>query len=161
MAKRTKKSLDSIVEEEFLSTNDKNVKQNTEVVEPQTDWKDQYLRLLADFENYKKRNLKEKEDLVQQTKINTISSILDLDSDLNIAKKNIPDSEGLNLMIQKVNNFLKTQGIEEIQTENYDPELHEVISVVETGENKILDVISKGYRIGERPFRYPKIILSK
>ena len=161
MAKRTKKSLDSIVEEEFLSTNDKNVKQSTEVVEPQTDWKDQYLRLLADFENYKKRNLKEKEDLVQQTKINTISSILDLDSDLNIAKKNIPDSEGLNLMIQKVNNFLKTQGIEEIQTENYDPELHEVISVVETGENKILDVISKGYRIGERPFRYPKIILSK
>jgi len=161
MAKRTKKSLDSIVEEEFLSTNDNNVKQGTEVVEPQTDWKDQYLRLLADFENYKKRNLKEKEDLVQQTKINTISSILDLDSDLNIAKKNIPDSEGLNLMIQKVNNFLKTQGIEEIQTENYDPELHEVISVVETGENKILDVISKGYRIGERPFRYPKIILSK
>jgi molecular chaperone GrpE len=161
MAKKTKKSIELQMEEEFLSKNNINEKKNIESSESPTDWKDQYLRLLADFENYKKRNSKEKEDLVQQTKINTIVSILDLDSDLNIARKNIPESEGLNLMIQKVNNFLKNQGIEEIQTESYDPDLHEVVSIVETGENKILDVISKGYRIGEKPFRYPKIILSK
>ena len=53
------------------------------------------------------------------------------------------------------------QGIEAIQTENYDEDLHEVISVVETGEKKILDVVSKGYSINGNPFRYPKIILSK
>jgi molecular chaperone GrpE len=92
---------------------------------------------------------------------NLISSILDLDNDLSLAKKNLPDSEGLNLIFQKLTNFLKTQGIEEIQTETYDSDLHEVISVLETGENKIVDVISKGYKIGEKPFRYPKIILSK
>jgi molecular chaperone GrpE len=154
MAKRTKKS-QTMSDENILN----------EIVEKpvteETDWKDLYLRLYADFDNYKKRATKEREDVTIQTKINTISSILDLDSDLSLAKKNIPDSEGLNLIFQKLGNFLKSQGIEEIQTESYDPDLHEVISVIETGENKIIDVISKGYKIGEKPFRYPKIILSK
>ena len=131
------------------------------LVENNIDYKDQYLRLYADFENYKKRIQKDKEESTVQVKINLISSILDLDNDLSLAKKNLPDSEGLNLIFQKLTNFLKTQGIEEIQTETYDSDLHEVISVLETGENKIVDVISKGYKIGEKPFRYPKIILSK
>jgi len=71
------------------------------------------------------------------------------------------DSEGLNIILSKVTNFLKSQGIEEIQTEKYDSDLHEVISVIETGEEKIVDVVSKGYTIDGKPFRYPKIVLSK
>lgn len=135
--------------------------ENLQTIELETDWKDLYLRLYADFDNYKKRAIKDREDATAQVRINTISSILDLDNDLSLAKKNLPDSEGLNLIFQKLNNFLKSQGIEEIQTETYDEDLHEVVSVLETGENKIIDVISKGYKIGEKPFRYPKIILSK
>jgi len=156
MAKRTKKSVNELEQEVLTETIENNQK-----VEEQTDWKDLYLRLYADFENYKKRIQKDKEESTVQVKINLISSILDLDNDLSLAKKNLPDSEGLNLIFQKLTNFLKTQGIEEIQTETYDSDLHEVISVLETGENKIVDVISKGYKIGEKPFRYPKIILSK
>jgi molecular chaperone GrpE len=156
MAKRTKKSVNELEQEVITETIDNNQK-----VEEQTDWKDLYLRLYADFDNYKKRSIKDKEESTVQVKINLISSILDLDNDLSLAKKNLPDSEGLNLIFQKLTNFLKTQGIEEIQTETYDSDLHEVISVLETGENKIVDVISKGYKIGEKPFRYPKIILSK
>jgi molecular chaperone GrpE len=153
MAKRTKKNqtTDESILNEIVD----------KPVSDETDWKELYLRLYADFDNYKKRVTKEREDVTIQTKINTISSILDLDSDLSLAKKNIPESEGLNLIFQKLGNFLKSQGIEEIQTESYDPDLHEVISVIETGENKIIDVISKGYKIGQKPFRYPKIILSK
>jgi molecular chaperone GrpE len=153
MAKRTKKNqtTDESILNEIVD----------KPVSDETDWKELYLRLYADFDNYKKRVTKEREDVTIQTKINTISSILDLDSDLSLAKKNIPESEGLNLIFQKLGKFLKSQGIEEIQTESYDPDLHEVISVIETGENKIIDVISKGYKIGEKPFRYPKIILSK
>ena len=154
MAKRTKKSVNDL-EQEVLTV------ENNQKVEEQTDWKDLYLRLYADFDNYKKRSIKDKEESTVQVKINLISSILDLDNDLSLAKKNLPDSEGLNLIFQKLTNFLKTQGIEEIQTDTYDADLHEVISVLETGENKIIDVISKGYKIGEKPFRYPKIILSK
>ena len=122
---------------------------------------DSYLRLYAEFENYKKRVQKEKEDLVLNTKTKMLNSILDLDNDLHIAKKNIQDSEGLNIIMSKVSNFLKTQGIEEIQTESYDSDLHEVVSVLETGDEKIIDVVSKGYSINGKPFRYPKIILSK
>ena len=156
MAKRTKKSANDLEQEVLTETIENNQK-----VEDQTDWKDLYLRLYADFDNYKKRSIKDKEESTVQVKINLISSILDLDNDLSLAKKNLPDSEGLNLIFQKLTNFLKTQGIEEIQTDTYDSDLHEVISVLETGENKIIDVISKGYKIGEKPFRYPKIILSK
>ena len=122
---------------------------------------DSYVRLYAEFENFKKRVQKEKNELILNTKIKTLNSILDLDSDLSIARKSIPDSEGLNIILNKVSTFLKNQGIEEIQTEIYDADLHEVISVLETGEEKIIDVISKGYTIDGKPFRYPKIILSK
>jgi molecular chaperone GrpE (heat shock protein) len=156
MAKRTKKSANDLEQEVLTETIENNQK-----VEDQTDWKDLYLRLYADFDNYKKRALKDREDSTVQVKINLISSILDLDNDLSLAKKNLPESEGLNLIFQKLNNFLKSQGIEEIQTDTYDSDVHEVISVLETGESKIIDVISKGYKIGEKPFRYPKIILSK
>ncbi len=119
---------------------------------------DSYVRLYAEFENFKKRVQKEKSELILNTKIKTLNSILDLDSDLSIARKSISDSEGLNIILNKVSTFLKNEGIEEIQTETYDSDLHEVISVLETGEEKIIDVISKGYTIDGKPFRYPKII---
>ena len=130
-------------------------------VEEMEDWKDKYYRLYADFDNYKRRAQKEKEDLILDTKTKSLSTILDLDNDLYIAKKNMPDSEGLNLILNKVHTSLKSQGIEEIQTDEYDSDLHEVISIIETGESKIIDIVSKGYKINGKPFRYPKIILSK
>jgi molecular chaperone GrpE len=123
---------------------------------------DKYLRLLAEFDNYKKRVNKEKEDIKIDTKTQMLSSILDIDSDLALARKNIKEeNEGLNLILSKLNSYLKSLGIESIQTETYDPDMHEVISIIEIGEQKIIDVISKGYTIGGRPFRYPKIILGK
>jgi molecular chaperone GrpE len=93
-----------------------------------------------------------------------LSSILDMDNDLSIAIKSVKSEEakeGLSLITQKLDNFLKSQGVEIIQTETYDDELHEVISVMEIGESKVIDVISKGYSLNGKPFRYPKIILGK
>jgi molecular chaperone GrpE (heat shock protein) len=78
-----------------------------------------------------------------------------------LLKKSVSDSEGINIILNKINTFLKSQGIEEIQTDEYDPDIHEVVSVLNTGEQKIVDVVSKGYSINGKPFRYPKIILSK
>ncbi len=125
---------------------------------------EKYVRLYAEFENYKRRVQKEKEELKNNTKVSVISSILDMDNDISIALKNIKDEQtrtGVELIAQKVEKFLKSQGIETIQTDTYDDEIHEVISVVETGESKILDVASKGYSLNGKPFRYPKIVLSK
>lgn len=131
-----------------------------EVEEIKSEMNDKYLRLLAEFDNYKKRTQKEKEDIRISTKTNMLSSILDIDSDLSIATKNSNDP-GLSLIISKIDNFLKSQGVESIQTDNYDPDLHEVISVLETGETKVIDVVSKGYSINGKPFRFPKVVISK
>ncbi len=125
---------------------------------------DKYVRLYAEFDNYKKRVFKDKEEIRFNTKVSMVTPILDLDNDISIAIKNIKDEsakEGVQLIANKLENFLKSQGIESIQTENYDEDLHEVISVIETGESKIIDVISKGYMLNGKAFRHPKIVLSK
>jgi molecular chaperone GrpE len=132
-----------------------------EVEQIKTNLNDKYLRLLADFENYKKRVTKEKDDLRVNTKTMMLTAILDLDSDLSIAVKASKDPDGLRLIMSKLDKFLNNQGVESIQTETYDTDLHEVISVLEIGEEKIIDVVSKGYSINGKPFRFPKIILGK
>jgi molecular chaperone GrpE len=123
-----------------------------------------YLRLYAEFENYKKRVYKQKEDLILETKSKMLSSILDMDSDISIAFKTIENEDakkGVSLIVSKLETFLKVQGIESIQTETYDADEHEVISVLDIGESKIIDVASKGYSINGKIFRYPKIVLGK
>lgn len=122
-----------------------------------------YLLLYADFENYKKRTIKDKEELITNTKVRLLQSILDMDNDLTFAIKSSKDevSEGVKLIVSKLDSFLKSQGIEPIQTETYDEDLHEVISVITTDETKIVDVVGKGYTLNGKPFRYPKIILGK
>lgn len=125
---------------------------------------DKYVRLYAEFDNYKRRVSKEKEEIKNNTKVNMITSILDMDNDLSIAIKNIKDEstrEGVMLIAQKLDAFLKSHGIESIQTETYDEDLHEVISVLETGESKVIDVVSKGYTLNGKPFRHPKIVISR
>jgi molecular chaperone GrpE len=88
--------------------------------------KDKYMLLYADFENYKKRVIREKEELRNSVKSNMLTSILDMDSDVSIALKNIKDEsarEGVELIAGKLEKFLKSQGIEAIQTEEYDSDL--------------------------------------
>lgn len=123
---------------------------------------DKYLRSVADLENYKKRAQKEKEEIRDNTKVSIISSILDIDNDLQLSMKNIKDKEakgGVELIISKVDKFLKSHGIESIQTEIYDTDIHEVVTVLKKDGTKITDVISKGYSLNGKPFRYPKVIL--
>ena len=93
-----------------------------------------------------------------------ITSILDMDNDIALALKNIKDDsarEGVQLIANKIETFLKSHKIEIIQTETYDSDLHEVISILPIGESKIIDVVSKGYTLDGKPFRYPKIILGE
>ncbi len=125
---------------------------------------DKYMRLYSDFENYKRRVGKEKEEIKNNTKVSMITSILDMDNDIELAIKNIKDAdakEGVLLISNKIQVFLKNQGIDTIQTEVYDEDLHEVISVMEVGESKIVDVVSKGYTLNGVAFRFPKIVLGK
>ena len=108
---------------------------------------------------------KEKEELTLNTKVKMLSAVLDMDSDITIALKSIINEEaknGLLLISKKLDTFLKTQGIEDVQTDVYDTDLHEVISVIETGnKDEIIDVVTKGYTLDGKVFRYPKIVLGK
>ena len=123
---------------------------------------EKYLRLYAEFENYKKRVQKEKDDIRQSVKAESISTILDLDNDLSIAVSKLGKKiDGLDMVISKVDRYLESQGIQPIQTEKYDPEIHEVVSLIETGKEGIQDVVSKGYLLNGKVIRYPKVILSK
>ena len=120
-----------------------------------------YMLLYADFENYKKRVVKEKEELKNNTKVNMLTAVLDMDNDVALAVNNIKDEtakEGVQLIAGKLETFLKSQGIETIQTDTYDEDLHEVVTVIGE-EKKVIDVISKGYTLSGKPFRYPKIVL--
>lgn len=122
---------------------------------------DKYLRLLAEFENYKKRVNKEKEEIKKQTFISTISSILDVNDDISIAIKNIKNKnarDGVELISKKISKYLKSKGIEEIQTDIYDEDLHEVISITNNSKN-IIEVVNKGYTLNGDVFRHPKVIL--
>ena len=132
-----------------------------EVEQMKSELNDKYLRLFAEFDNYKRRVAKEKDDLRVNTKTMMMTAILDLDSDLSIAVKSSKDPEGLKLIMSKLEKFLNNQGVESIQTDTYDADLHEVVSVLEIGEEKIIDVVSKGYSINGKPFRFPKILLGK
>jgi len=134
------------------------------LVEKLAEAEDKYVRLYAEFENYKRRVQKDKEEIKFNTKVNMVTPILDMDNDVAIAIKNIKDEsarEGVQLIAQKLENFLKSQGIETIQTETYDDELHEVISVIPTGKTEVIDVVSKGYSLNGKPFRHPKIVISQ
>jgi len=134
------------------------------LVEKLAEAEDKYVRLYAEFENYKRRVQKEKEEIKFNAKVGMVTPILDMDNDVAIAIKNIKDEsakQGVQLIAQKLENFLKSQGIETIQTETYDDELHEVISVVPTGKTEVIDVVSKGYMLNGKPFRHPKIVIGK
>ena len=125
------------------------------------DYKELYLRSMADNENLKKRFIKEKEELVLRTKTSLLDPILDIDNEISMALEHDKDNVGIKLIVSKLDKFLKSQNIEIIQTDNYDSDLHEVISVVNLEDKGIVKVASKGYSIDNKIIRYPKVILSE
>jgi len=149
---------EEVKQEENLEYTPLEMELNAKLIESE----DKYVRLYAEFDNFKRRSVKDKEEVKIATKTSMLSAILDLDSDLSIAMKNNKgDNEGLKLIMSKLEKFLNNQGVESIQTETYDSDLHEVISVLDVGEEAIIDVVSKGYTLNGKPFRFPKIILGK
>ena len=138
--------------------------QETETIERNYDEvQDKYLRLVAEFENYKKRTHKEKQDLVINTTESLMSTIMDIDNDISLIiekEKNEVAKTALQLVHRKLSNFLKSKNIESIDEIEYNPDIHEVISNIH-GDRQGMEIVSKGYRIGDKIIRYPKVILIK
>jgi molecular chaperone GrpE len=131
------------------------------------DWEDKYTRLYADFENYKKRATKDKFTAQFVTKVNTLDPILDLHNELRIAMDMTKDKtslDALSLFMSKFSNFLRENDVSEISNDDYDSNVHQVITVIDDykyTEPTITAVISNGYTMGGKIIRYPKVILSR
>ena len=134
---------------------------------------DKYLRLFAEFENYKKRTTKERIDLFKTAGQEVIGSLLPVLDDFSRAireskkMKNSDDFVGLELIFNKFNDILKTNGLLDLEVQkgdSFDPELHEAISQIKTDKKdsgKIIDIIEKGYKLGDKIIRFPKVVVGQ
>ena len=136
--------------------------------------KEKYLRLFAEFENFKKRTAKERLDLFKTANQEVITSLIPVLDDFKRAVLQIQkeskgfDKKGVELIYNKFNDSLKSNGLEETKVEVgdvFNPDLHEAISQIKaTNENqrgKIIDVIELGYKLGQKIIRYPKVVVGQ
>lgn len=145
----------------------------TEANEALTAEKDKFLRLFAEFENYKKRTSKERIELFKTAGQEVISSMLPVVDDFNRAlteaekQENSADFEGFRLISNKLNETLKSKGLVAIEVnagDAFDAEKHEAITQIPAGEDqsgKIIDVTEQGYQLGEKIIRYPKVVVGQ
>ncbi len=130
---------------------------------------DRYKRVLAEFENSKKRNQKERENLYNSILSDIIEMILPiLDNLENAAKVETKDEEykkGIELVLKQFQDTLKSKGVEEIKAlgETFDPELHEAVSSVQDPEKKEKEIVQeyrKGYKIGTKVIRHSMVVVA-
>tara|TARA_B100001059_G_scaffold57356_1_gene52666 strand:- start:306 stop:827 length:522 start_codon:yes stop_codon:yes gene_type:complete len=133
--------------------------------------KQKFIRLFAEFENYKKRTSKERIDLFKTAKKDLMISILPVKDDFDRAfkeiykNKNNSDFEGFILIHSKFNEVLKKNGLLEIEDligSSFNSEVHEAISQIpcdKKDKGKIIEVIEKGYSLGDKIIRFPKVII--
>ncbi len=125
---------------------------------------DKYIRLYSDFENFKKRKQSDIEKVKEDSILKCAEPIIEVYDDIKLSLVNIKDEsvlDGINLILNKLKNGISKMGLEEISNDVYDPNIHDVISVLQPDSTDIIDVLSSGYKIGDRIVRYPKVILGK
>ncbi len=136
--------------------------------------KDKFLRLFAEFENYKRRTSKERVEMFKTASQDVIVSMLpvldDFDRALNEIKKS-GDKEllkGVELISNKFRETLYSKGLEQMKVKEgdaFDAEIHEAITQIPAPKDKlkgkIVDVVEKGYKLGDRIIRYPKVVTGK
>ncbi|HON70762.1 MAG TPA: nucleotide exchange factor GrpE [Tenuifilum sp.] len=136
--------------------------------------KDKYLRLTAEFDNYRKRTLKEKAELIKFASEEVLKDLLPVIDDLDRALKAIETAndinavkEGISLIVNKFNDFLKAKGVKEIDAigKELDTDLHEAITKIpvqdDAQKGKIVDVIQKGYMLHEKVMRFSKVVVGE
>ncbi len=134
--------------------------------------KDKFLRLFAEFENYKRRTSKERMELFKTAGQEVIVSLLPVLDDFDRAMKELAKSEdketftGIELINVKLRETLKGQGLEMVEAKAgdvFDADIHEAITQIPAPDKKmkgkIIDVIEKGFKLGDRIIRHPKVVV--
>ena len=136
--------------------------------------KDKFLRLFAEFENYKRRTAKERLELFSTASEEVMVSLLPVMDDFDRASVEIEkDKEneilkGVILIKNKMFDSLKSKGLNLVEVnkgDEFNPDNHEAVTQIEAPSDdmkgKIIDVIEKGYKLGEKVIRYPKVVIGK
>ena len=134
--------------------------------------KEQFLRLFAEFENYKKRTSKERLELFKTASQDLVTALLPVLDDFERALAQIKKSErndqlkGIELIYNKLFDTLQNQGLTKLEVnegDGFDAELHEAITQIpapkEKLKGKVIDVVGTGYKLGEKIIRYPKVVV--
>ena len=130
---------------------------------------DRLKRVAAEFDNYKKRNAKERDGMYNSLVADIVSGLLPVVDNLeNAANAETEDEEykkGIELVLKQFKDILASKGVEEIETVGkiFDPELHEAVSSVQDdtkGEKEIVQEYRKGYKIGDRVIRHSMVIVA-
>lgn len=135
-------------------------------------WKDKYIRLVAEFENYKKRTLKEKSELILNGSEKTVAAILPILDDFERAtadKTEDPQAikEGYELIYKKFLKALETLGVHKIKTDNadFDVDYHEAIAMVpgmgDDKKGKVIDCVQTGYTLNDKVIRHAKVAVGQ
>ena len=135
---------------------------------------DRYLRLSAEYDNFRKRTLKEKIDLQKNANAQLLEAILPVADDFDRAMLSVDEArdieavkEGMKLISDKFSSFLNMQGVKEIEAINkeFDTDLHEAITKIpatsQKQKGKVVDVIQKGYFLNDRVLRFSKVVIGE
>lgn len=157
-----------------ISEEEKTAKEFEETKQALEDYKDKYLRLSAEFDNYRKRTMKEKAELIKNGSEKAISAILPILDDLERALQNMQNAddvkamyEGIDLIHQKFLKNLGHEGLEKMNPvgEAFDTDFHEAIALVpapeEAQKGKVLDCVQTGYKLNDKVIRHAKVVVAQ
>lgn len=136
--------------------------------------KDKYLRSVAEFDNYRKRTLKEKTELILNGSEKAVQAFLPIIDDMERAIENAEKTddievirEGMKLIHQKTNKTMESLGVKEIKTEDadFDTDYHEAVAMVpgmgDDKKGKVLDCVQKGYTLNDKVIRHAKVAVGQ
>jgi len=135
--------------------------------------KEKYLRLVAEFDNFRKRNAKEKLETIQTASKDVIVSLLEIMDDADRAQQQLESStnvdeikKGVSLVFNKLRTTLQSKGVKLMEAKGspFNPDLHEAIAEVEAGKDmqgKVVDVVQNGYYLNDKIIRFAKVVVGK
>lgn len=146
----------------------------SELQEKNSDLNNRFLRLFSEFDNYKKRTMKEKAELIKTASEEVIASMLPVIDDMERALNSLSNdsalpnaySDGFQLILNKINNILKQQGLEKIEAsgQTFDTDLHEAVGQIpassEESKGKIAEVVQSGYLLNGKVIRHAKVLIA-
>jgi len=165
---------DSEEGDEEMKKQKNNADENARLASELSEMKDKYLRLYAEFDNYRKRTLREREELIKTAAESAIKSMLstldDFERAIKAAKSSSEDNsllEGIQLIYDKMFKTLEQQGLKVMESdgEEFNPDLHEALTKVpvpsEDLKGKVIETIEKGYYLRDKIIRYAKVVVGQ